>query len=122
MDGREAACATCCGPETTVAAFTRLVSVSAAHGRPGAVMGDSRYKVPPQRRDQPPGSRLAGITDSFEVHIHMCSLSPRGCHEGDVYVVLRFQYPDADYLIAPDPSASFTPHARHERSPLRRIA
>ena len=52
----------------------------------------------------------------------MCSLSPRGYHEGDVHVVLHFQHPDANYPIASDPLASFTPHARRERPPLRRIA
>ena len=45
----------------------------------------------------------------------MCSLSPRGCYEGDVHVVLHFQHPDANYPIASDPLASFTPHARRER-------
>ena len=53
----------------------------------------------------------------------MCSLSPRGCHEGDVHVVLRFQHSDANHPIAPDPSTSFTAaQARRERPPLRRIA
>ena len=40
MDGREAACATCFGPEVPARSFTRLASVGTVHGGAGVVTGN----------------------------------------------------------------------------------